>query len=219
MSQSQPQYPPPPQQPGQPQPGWGSPQQGWGVQPQPPKKSGAGKIVGFGCLGVVALFVLLAVMGAVMSGGDGKYDDKGSAPKGAAPTAAASAKNGTAKKSDTSDRSEPAAKAAPVRITAKKTAFSKTILADSGNYTSVALTITNNSRKKVSVNPLYFAITDTDGTKHTAELGVDDKQIATADLAPGENISGTVTGKGRFTPKYVTFTEDLFGDPIRTDVS
>ncbi|MEU9473611.1 DUF4352 domain-containing protein [Streptomyces avermitilis] len=198
----------PQQQPGQ------YPQQGWGAPaPQPPKKSSAGKIVGFGCLGVLALFVLLGIIGAIVSGGDSKTDDKAGAAKSSAPTAAAS------KKSDTSNESKPAAKAAPVKMTAKKAAFSKSVLADSSDYTSVAITITNNSDKTISVNPLYFTITDTGGTKHTAELGVDDKQIDTVELAPGENISGTVTGKGSFTAKYVTYTEDLFGDPVRTDVS
>ncbi|WP_241563246.1 hypothetical protein [Streptomyces sp. E1N211] len=69
------------------------------------------------------------------------------------------------------------------------------------------------------MNPLYFTITDTDGTKHTVELGVDEEQIDTVDLAPGENISGTVTGKGTFTPKYVTYTDGLLGDPVRVNVS
>ncbi|MEV6833771.1 DUF4352 domain-containing protein [Streptomyces sp. NPDC051133] len=204
---SQQQYPQPQQ------PGWGGPQGAWGAPPQPPKKS-KGKIIGFGCLGVIALFVVIGIVGAATGSGGSKSHDKAISTKGSAPTAAASKEN------ETSDDSEPAdTKAAPVEITAKKTAFSKTILADSSNYTSVAVTIANHSDKKLSVNPLYFAVTDTAGTKHTAELGVDDKQIDTVDLAPGENITGTVTGKGAFTPKYVTYTEDLFGDPIRANVS
>ena len=54
-----------PQQPQQ--PGWGTPQRPYTTQPWqplPPKKSNAGKIVGFGCLGLVALFVLLGIVGA-----------------------------------------------------------------------------------------------------------------------------------------------------------
>ncbi len=39
------------------------------------------------------------------------------------------------------------------------------------------------------------------------------------DLAPGENVSGTVTGKGPFTPQYVTFTDGILGDPIRVNAS
>jgi Domain of unknown function (DUF4352) len=215
MSQQYPQQQPDggaPQQPGwgTQQPGWGPPQQPWGAPP--PKKRSTGKIIGFGCLGAVALVVVIGVIG-VAAGGGGKSDDKADAAKSGAPAATASTK------SHAPGGAKPAEKAAPVQITAKKTAFSKSVLADGSNYTSVTITIRNNSGKKVSVNPLYFTVTDTGGTKHTSELGVDDKQIDTVDLAPGENISGTVTGKGAFTPKYVTFTEDLFGDPIRADVS
>ncbi|MFE9498237.1 DUF4352 domain-containing protein [Streptomyces collinus] len=203
---SQQQYPQPQQ------PGWGGPQGAWGAPPQPPKKS-KGKIFGFGCLGVIALFILIGIIGAATGSGDSKTDTKADSTKSSAPTASASKKND----SDSSKHAE--AKKAPVKITAKKTAFAKSILADGSSYTSVAITIANHSGKKLSVNPLYFAITDTHGTKHTAELGVDDKQIDTVDLAPGENISGTVTGKGVFAPKYVTFTENIIGDPIRADVS
>nr|WP_286170072.1 DUF4352 domain-containing protein [Actinospica acidiphila] len=92
-------------------------------------------------------------------------------------------------------------------------------MADGSDYTSVRVTVVNDGDDEVSVNPLYFTITDTDGTKHTAELGVDEEQIDTVDLAPGENISGTVTGKGTFTPKYVTYTDGLLGDPTRVNVS
>jgi len=71
MSQQYPQQPgwgTPPQQP---QPGYGPPQQpGWGAPPPPPKKSPVGKIVGFGCLGIVALFVILAAIGAALGGND-----------------------------------------------------------------------------------------------------------------------------------------------------
>lgn len=59
------QYPQQPQQ-----PGWGQqpPTQAW--QPPPPKKSNAGKIIGLGCLGLVGLFVLLGIAGAVIGSGD-----------------------------------------------------------------------------------------------------------------------------------------------------
>ncbi|MFI1734511.1 hypothetical protein ACH40E_35935 [Streptomyces acidicola] len=69
---SQPQYPQ------HQQPGWGGPQQpGYGqppFQPQPPKKSSAGKVIGFGCLGVVALFVLIGIVGALASSGGDSTD-------------------------------------------------------------------------------------------------------------------------------------------------
>jgi hypothetical protein len=75
---------PPPQQPGQhPQPGWGQqPQQqpGWGAGgPPQPRKNNAGKVIGFGCGGLVLLFVIIAVIGAVLTSGD-STDDDGSDP-------------------------------------------------------------------------------------------------------------------------------------------
>lgn len=101
---SQPQNPQPqqpgwggPQQPGQPQPGWAAPQQpGYGTppfQPQPPKKSNTGKIIGFGCLGVVALFVLIGIIGAIASSG-GSGDSITSKPASSA-SSKAKASSGT----------------------------------------------------------------------------------------------------------------------------
>jgi hypothetical protein len=49
-----------PQQPQQP-PAWGAP------PPQPPKKAPVGKIIGLGCGGLIVLFVLLAIAGALIS--------------------------------------------------------------------------------------------------------------------------------------------------------
>ncbi|WP_241748408.1 DUF4352 domain-containing protein [Streptomyces sp. M3] len=85
------------------------------------------------------------------------------------------------------------------------------------DYTSVKVTITNNSKDDIDVNPLYVTITD--GSKHSAELGVDEDQLDTVKLAPGENVTGTITGKGAFGAKYVTYTDGLIGDSVRGDVS
>ncbi|MFJ9754957.1 hypothetical protein [Streptomyces sp. NPDC101149] len=81
------QYPPNPQQPQQPgygypqqpgpaQPGWGAPgpQQPWGMPPQPPKKGGAGKAFGIGCLSIIGLFVVIGIIAAIAGGGSS--DDK-----------------------------------------------------------------------------------------------------------------------------------------------
>ncbi|MEU6776459.1 hypothetical protein [Streptomyces sp. NPDC046759] len=87
MSQQEPQQPGWAGQPQQPQ--WGAPTQpGWGAPPpQPPKKRSVGKAVGFGCLGVVALFVVIGIVGAAAGGGSsknsgssGKNDTAGAAP-------------------------------------------------------------------------------------------------------------------------------------------
>jgi hypothetical protein len=88
----------PPQQPQQ--PGWGQqpPTQQW--QPPPPKKSNAGKIVGFGCLGLVGLFVLLGIVGAIIGSGDSSDDSKGSAVAASSPAADEPAPADTPKSDD-----------------------------------------------------------------------------------------------------------------------
>ncbi|MCM2514249.1 DUF4352 domain-containing protein [Streptomyces griseoincarnatus] len=192
-----------------PQPsGYGFP----GTPPPPPaKKRRFLKFAGFGCAGVLGLVVLIAALSA--SGDDS--DDGGNTAADTSVSASAGAKE----KGPDAKRKESEQGGGPVKVTAERAEFSKSILADGSDYTSVRVTVVNDGDDEVSVNPLYFTITDSDGTKHTVELGVDEEQIDTVDLAPGENISGTVTGKGIFTPKYVTYTDGLLGDPVRVDVS
>ncbi|WP_326665335.1 DUF4352 domain-containing protein [Streptomyces sp. NBC_00385] len=190
------------------QPGWGQqPQQpGWGQQPPAPKKK-TGKMIGLGCLGIIVLLVIIGIIAAIASSGG---DDETSSPSGTPTVTESSAKTGKAK--------EPA-DSGPVVVTAEKATFKKSVLADTDNYTSVQVTIKNNGDEDIDVNPLYFTITDTAGSKHTSELGVDEDQMGTVKLAPGENVTGTITGKGKFDAKYVTYTEGLIGDSVRGDVS
>lgn len=211
------QFPPPPGQ--QPPPGYGypppgQPQPGHGYPPPPqPKKSSAGKIVGFSCLGVVGVVVLLAALGAAVGGGS--TDKSGKEPA----AASAAASSAPAKAPEPAPSSAKPEKKAAVAVTATKATFKPSVLAQ-GDYTSVSVTVTNNSGKEISVNPLYFAITDTNGTKHVAELAVDENQIDTVKLAPGENITGIITGKGDFTAKTVTYQDGLIGrESFRADVS
>ncbi|WP_405657093.1 hypothetical protein [Streptomyces sp. NBC_00079] len=98
------------------QPGWGGPQQPYGqppFPPQPPKKRSVGKAVGFGCLGIVGLFVVIAIIAAIAGGGDSK-SNKSSSPNGV--KASASSKKdqpagaGTAKSSETKAETKPAKK-------------------------------------------------------------------------------------------------------------
>lgn len=82
MSQQYPQQPQwgqqPQQQPYPQQPGWGGPQQpGWGAPPPQPPKKNTGKIVGLGCAGVVALFVVIGAIGAAMGGDSDDSSSKG----------------------------------------------------------------------------------------------------------------------------------------------
>ncbi|MET9424656.1 DUF4352 domain-containing protein [Streptomyces sp. NPDC006540] len=106
-----------------------------------------------------------------------------------------------------------------VQVTAKRTTFKPGVFHGGGEFTSVLVTVVNNSDEKIRVSPLYFAITDITGTKHSAEYGEDKNQIGSMDLAPGEKATGVVTGKGVFTPKYVTYTDGLFGRDVRGNVS
>ncbi|MFF4211953.1 DUF4352 domain-containing protein [Streptomyces sp. NPDC001796] len=93
---SQQQYP-------QQQPGWGGPQQpGYGTpppfQPQPPKKSSAGKVIGFGCLGLVAVAVVIGIIAAVAgSGGGSTVTDKPQAKTSATAGAGGSQQKATEK--------------------------------------------------------------------------------------------------------------------------
>lgn len=118
----------------------------------------------------------------------------------------------------------PAAKkatASPIKIQAVKTRFRPSVLHSGGSFTSVKVTITNNTKSNLEINPLYFAITDSGGTKHDSStgLGEDDQQIATIKLAPGEKATGSICAEGKFTPKTVSFTKDGFGDEARAAVA
>lgn len=212
------QYPQQPQQPNwgqQPtQPGYGYPPQPGYPQPQPPRKRKVGKTLGIIGGAFVGIIVIAAIAGG---GGDSGSDDKASTVTATSPAADVPAEQDAPAVEEAAEP-EPAPET-PVKITAKKTTFAKSILADSTNYTSVQVTVTNNSDEEISVNPLYFAITDTDGTKHTAELAADENQIDTVKLAPGENVTGAITGKGKFTAKTVTYTDGFFSESIRADVS
>lgn len=176
--------------------------------PQPPKKGlGAGAIVAITLGSIVGAIVLLGIIGALVSDSStGKKDV--TAVRSSKPDAKPSEQPAPAKPAET-----------PVQVTAKTAKFSPSVLHDGGAYTSVLVTVTNRGAEPIDINPLYFTITDTSGSKHTAELGVEERQIATVDLAPGENITGAITGKGKFTPAYVTYTDGLMGDGVRGDVS
>lgn len=192
------------------QPQYGPPQPAWGPPPPPKKGMNGCAIAAIIGAAVVGLVIVLGILVAVFASSSGS-DSKGSST----PRPASSAPEATPSKQPATE--QPAEKA-PVTVTAKATAFKPSVLYTSGAYTSVKVTVTNGGKKPISINPLYFTITDTSGSKHTAELGMDENQIATVDLAPGENITGTVTGKGSWKAAYVTYTNGLFGDGVRGTV-
>ena len=116
------------------------------------------------------------------------------------------------------DKPAAATKQAAIGLTAKPAAFKPTVLHRGGDYTSVAVTVTNRGKQDVSVNPFYFKVTDTEGGVHRPELGMDENQIDTLTLAPGEHVTGSITVKGTVTPASVTFA-DVLGTSVRASVS
>ncbi|MFJ3835514.1 hypothetical protein ACIPY6_08345 [Streptomyces sp. NPDC090054] len=87
-----------------------------------------GKVLGFGCLGIVGLVVVIGIAGAALSGGG---EDEG---KTATPPAASSA----APKQPEAPASAASEKKAAVEVTAKKTAFKASVLAQGDACTSVS---------------------------------------------------------------------------------
>ncbi|MFD9718094.1 DUF4352 domain-containing protein [Streptomyces sp. NPDC059076] len=182
-----------------------------------------GAIVAIVLSSVVGGMLLLGILGAALSEDSPATSGKKATSTAEAPvqpSKKAPAVAGEPKEAKPEKKSEKKAATEPeVKVVAQKATFTPSILNDGGAFTSVKVTITNNSDKKISVNPLYFTITDTNGTKHESELAEDEHQIDTMDLEPGENTSGIVTGEGKFTPKYVTYVDGMFGDGVRGDVS
>lgn len=204
-----------PQQPPQPgQPPYGYPQQPgpYGAPPPLPKQGlTPGGLIALGCGGLLVVGGLFVAIAAFSTIGD-------SSSNASRPTPAASTQAPAAAPPEATPAKEPATEPA-LKIEAKKTPFTRGILAAPGAHTSVRVTVINSTDETVSVNPLYFTITATDGMKYTHELAADEHQLDAVELAPGEKTTGVVTGKGTFAPAYVTFTDGLFGDPVRVKVS
>jgi Domain of unknown function (DUF4352) len=108
--------------------------------------------------------------------------------------------------------------APPVKLTATKTAFKKQEFVDAGPHTCARVTVTNNSKKNVEVNPFYFAVTGTDGEKRNAATGVARGEFDSLTLAPGEKASGTVCTETTSPPKVITFTDPTFAEAARAEV-
>ncbi|MEV4003147.1 DUF4352 domain-containing protein [Actinomadura sp. NPDC049753] len=112
-------------------------------------------------------------------------------------------------------------KAFPIKLTAKRARASKSVLSDGGALSCVKVTVTNQTKKQLEVNPLYFSITDTKNTKHdsSSALGEYEGQIDTTELAPGEKATGLICAKGNFRPKIVAMTNPLFSEAARAQVA
>lgn len=176
------------QYPQQPQPGWGGPQQqGYGAapfQPQPPKKSKAGKIVGFGCLGVVALFVLIGIAAAAV-GGNGDSTDSSSKDKAV-----------TAGRTPESDK----AKAKPEQKTMTQAEQFKACVAKTGTATEKKavrhVTKVTGADKRNDILDSAEVYTDFTGGLMSDNQG-DAKLIASAFTSCYESKNGLVTVYGQ----------------------
>lgn len=112
-------------------------------------------------------------------------------------------------------------KAVPIKLVAKRAHASKSVLSDGGALSCVKVTVTNQTKKSVEVNPLYFSITDSKGVKHAVDeaMGEYNGEIDATTLAPHEKAVGLVCGKGKFVPKILAMTNPLFSEAARAEVA
>ncbi|MEV4670950.1 DUF4352 domain-containing protein [Actinomadura sp. NPDC049382] len=110
-------------------------------------------------------------------------------------------------------------KTVPVNLKAKRTAYEPGPISSGGKYTCVKVTVTNQTTKNLDINPFYFEVTDTGGTKRKAAVGEAEGEFDTMALAPKEKATGVVCAEGKFTPETVTFTKDGFGTNYRAQVA
>ena len=112
-------------------------------------------------------------------------------------------------------------KAFPIKLAAKRAKAKPSVLSQGGDLSCAKVVVTNQSKKNVEVNPLYFSLTDTGGTKHSTDEALADYegQIDTTTLAPGENAKGLVCARGKFLPKQIAMTNPLFSEAARAAVA
>ena len=184
--------------------------------PQTPKQGmSAGKKFGLGCGGLFLMLFLFGGCMAVLSGGD---TDSGASSS----QAAADGEEEDTGTSEEEEAVEEEVEEEPeVALTAEAREFTPSILHDGGAYTTVFVTVENNSAEDVDVNPLYFSVVADDGTKKdtTGGLGMDENQIDTLTLSPGQRAEGTVTVEGDITPASVEFDGPFgLGDTYTADI-
>lgn len=109
----------------------------------------------------------------------------------------------------------------PIELAAKRTSAKPSVLSEGAPLTCVRVTVVNRTSKNVDINPLYFAITGTDGVKHDAStaLGEYEGQIETMDIAPGERARGVVCVRGKLTPATVSMTDAALSTAARAQVA
>ncbi|MFJ7157951.1 DUF4352 domain-containing protein [Streptomyces sp. NPDC101118] len=175
----------------------------------------AGAKVGIGCGAAFGALVLMAGCGAVVgvwseNDADGVRKARATASAGPSAPTAAPSQAGTAP-AQAKEKEKENGETLPVTLTAKKVRFKPTALHDNADYTAIRVTVVNNADDKVSVNPLYFEVTDASGAKHSAEVFGAEDNLQAVELYKGEKVTGTITIKGRITPAKVYFTKNGFG--------
>ncbi|MFF7879133.1 FxLYD domain-containing protein [Streptomyces californicus] len=167
MSQQYPQNQPPQ--------GWGPQQPQWGgPPPAPPKKSNAGKVIGFGCLGAVGLLVAIGIVGAVALGGD-DGGEASSKPSVTASKPAAAPEKGAEeepKEEAPAKAKEPSGPEGDVKVTGCE-------VEPTMQWPSASLDVTNRSSKP-SNYIISVEFVDADGTR------VGEGTAALNNLAPGQ---------------------------------
>jgi hypothetical protein len=109
--------------------------------------------------------------------------------------------------------------AVPVKLTAKRIAYQKEeFSSERGPFSCAKVTVTNQTKQNLDVNPFFFSITGTDGEKRQAKVGVAKHEFDSLTLAPGEKASGTVCTETSSPPKVVTFTDAGIGEAARAEV-
>ncbi|WP_338044136.1 DUF4352 domain-containing protein [Nocardiopsis xinjiangensis] len=151
---------------------------GGGYAPPPPAPWG--KILGIGC--GVALLLMLVAGGCMAAAMFTVTDDS---PNAEGPGVE---EPGTSEMPPLEDTD----------VTAESTEFEPSPLYTGGEYTSVEVSVVNNGQEQLDVNPLYFTMIDQEGQNHSSRTGVgmDDNEIGTEKLSPGQATSGAVTVEG-----------------------
>ncbi|MEV6081766.1 hypothetical protein AB0L80_42870 [Streptomyces sp. NPDC052069] len=182
-----------PQQPGQ-QPQWGQ-QPGWGQQPLPPKKKNTGMIVGFSCLGVVVLVIMLGIIGMVVGGTDSGSDEGGVLEVTAPPTKAA----GKAEEKPV-EAEKPAGPEGDVKVTGCE-------VNDSTGWPKADILITNHSAKK-SNYIISVEFVDASGKRLAdavaASNNVAPKQEVEEDAQSLDKVEGKVTCRVTKVTRYAS---------------
>ncbi|MFF6888831.1 hypothetical protein ACFY9F_37335 [Streptomyces sp. NPDC012421] len=161
----------------------GQPAGAWG--PPPPQKQRNGWKIATFVLG--GLFFVSCTANVVNSSGS---DESADAKPKAAQSSAAKSQAAPPASKPAEDPKPKATETLPVTITAAKAPFKKTVFHDSDDYTSLKVTVTNNTEA-------FGGETD----------------LRAVELFKGEKASGTITVKGKIDAVKVYYRKDGFGPP------